>query len=51
MRLDRNKEGYHDPTAGDALVRVVRDKRREKYKALTYRLREVKGFPVKVERV
>ena len=45
----RNHEGYHDPTAGKAIRRVHRAKRRRKgseKRPLTYLIGEVPGFPV-----
>lgn len=46
----RNHEGYHDPTAGKAIRRAdsskFRRRTRPKVARLTYRIREVPGFPV-----
>lgn len=44
----KNHEGYYDPTAGKAIRRAARHKRRKgiKLSRLTYQLREVQGFPV-----
>ena len=45
MKLNRNHEGYYDPTAGEAIRRV--DKQRSKKKnsgRLTYRIGETKEF-------
>ena len=45
MYIDRNNEGYHDPTAGKAIRKVHRRRRSiPKRDGLTYRLEEVKGF-------
>lgn len=50
MRLDRNHEGYHDPTVSKAIESVSRKPGRSreghgiKPSPLTYLLREVKGF-------
>ena len=44
-----NHEGYHDPTAGKAIRRAHRAKRRGrggKTRPLTFRIGEVPGFPV-----
>lgn len=60
MRIDRYKlinelmrqemtQGYHDPTAGKAIRRARRAKRRRKgseTRPLTYLIGEVQGFPV-----
>lgn len=43
--VNKNHEGYHDPTAGKAIRRA--DRRRKRYfhsGTLTYRLSEVPGF-------
>lgn len=44
----RNHEGYHDPTAGKAIRRVHRAKRRGRCERngyrLTYQIRDVRGF-------
>lgn len=47
-KVMRNGSGYHDPTAGKAILRVDRYKRRTsaKLSGLTYLLGEVPGFPV-----
>lgn len=47
-KVMRNGSGYHDPTAGKAILRAVRHKRRSgsKWSGLTYLLGEVPGFPV-----
>ena len=44
----KNHEGYYDPTAGKAIRRAARHKRRKgiKLSRLTYQLRVVQGFPV-----
>ena len=45
----RNHEGYHDPTAGKAIRRVHRAKRRSrgsKTRPLTYKVGDLPGFPV-----
>lgn len=45
----KNHEGYHDPTAGKAIRRAHRSKRRRrggKTRPLTYLTGEVPGFPV-----
>ena len=34
--MRRNAEGYHDPTACDALSNVIRDERRKAYRALVF---------------
>lgn len=39
---DRNHEGYHDPTASEAIRRA--DSRHKKYKRLTYLLGKTMGF-------
>lgn len=47
--LMKNHEGYHDPTAGKAIRRAHRAKRRDrgsKTRPLTFRVGEVPGFPV-----
>ena len=47
----RNHEGYHDPTAGKAIRRVHRAKRRRKgseKRPLTYLIGEVPGFLLSV---
>lgn len=53
MRRDRNHEGYHDPTSGVAIRRVIRVSRRRsaipKWKGLTYTLTEAEGFRKAVE--
>ena len=44
-----NHEGYHDPTAGKAIRRAHRAKRRgkcSKTRPLTYLIGELQGFPV-----
>lgn len=46
----KNHEGYTDTTAGKAIRRADRAKRRQtkpKVDRLTYRIGEVPGFPVK----
>lgn len=47
-KVMRNGSGYHDPTAGKAILRADRYKRRtgSKLSELTYLLGEVPGFPV-----
>lgn len=47
-KVMRNGSGYHDPTAGKAILRADRHKRRagSKWSGLTYLLGEVPGFPV-----
>lgn len=40
-----NYEGYHDPTAGKAIRRAHRMKRR-KTRLLTFKVGELPGFPV-----
>lgn len=47
-KVMKNGSGYHDPTAGTAILRVDRHKRRigSKMSGLTYLLGEVPGFPV-----
>lgn len=47
-KVMRNGSGYHDPTAGKAILRTDRYKRRtgSKLSELTYLLGEVPGFPV-----
>ena len=45
----KNHEGYHDPTAGKAIRRAHRAKRRckgSKTRPLTFRIGELPGFPV-----
>lgn len=43
----KNNEGYHDPTAGKAVRRVHKARRRgSKVRPLTYLIGEVPGFPV-----
>lgn len=46
----KNHEGYHDPTAGKAIRRAHRAKRRGRgernRRPLTYRIGELPGFPV-----
>ncbi len=48
--LMKNHEGYHDPTAGKAIRRAHRAKRRGRgsalHRPLTYRIGELPGFPV-----
>ncbi len=45
MRLDKNHEGYHDPTAGAAIRKAERSHRdAPNWEHLTYQKREVKGF-------
>ena len=48
--LMKNHEGYHDPTAGKAIRRAHRAKRRERGASfrgpLMYRIGELPGFPV-----
>lgn len=43
---DRNHEGYHDPTASQAIRRVDRSRKGLLYNtvALTYQLQETRGF-------
>ena len=36
MAMKRNAEGYHDPTACDALSNVIREERRKAYRALVF---------------
>ena len=36
MAMRRNAEGYHDPTACDALLNVIREERRKAYRALVF---------------
>lgn len=47
-KVMRNGSGYRDPTAGKAILRTDRYKRRtgSKWSGLTYLLGEVPGFPV-----
>ena len=47
-KVMRNGSGYYDPTAGKAILRADRHKRRTSVKlsGLTYLLGEVPGFPV-----
>ena len=47
-KVMRNGSGYYDPTAGKAILRADRYKRRTsaKLSGLTYLLGEVPGFPV-----
>ena len=47
-KVMRNGSGYHDPTAGTAILRADRHKRRTsaKLSGLTYLLGEVPDFPV-----
>lgn len=44
----KNREGYYDPTAGKAIRRAARHKRRKgiKLSRLTYRIGEVQVFSV-----
>lgn len=45
MNVYRNKEGYHDPTAGEAIRRVNKQRKKKKRNnRLTYRIGETKGF-------
>ena len=47
MKTYRNSEGYHDPTASEAIRNAYRFKKKQWCKnrnALTYRLCEVQGF-------
>lgn len=47
----RNHEGYHDPTAGKAIRMAARRHKKGITKStavLTYKLREVPGFPHRV---
>lgn len=48
--LMKNHEGYHDPTAGKAIRRAHRAKRRGRSERnghpLTYRIGDLPGFPV-----
>ena len=47
--LMKNHEGYHDPTAGKAIRRAHRAKRRgkgSKTRPLTYLIGELPGLPV-----
>lgn len=47
-KVMRNGSGYHDPTAGKAILRADRhkDEPGSKLSELTYLLGEVPGFPV-----
>lgn len=36
MAMRRNAEGYHDPTAGEALLNVMREERKKGQKVLVY---------------
>lgn len=50
MKRDRNHEGYHDPTAGEAIRRASKKRKRtEKWNCLTYTLEEASGFQQVVE--
>lgn len=43
----KNHEGYHDPTAGRAVMRCIRRERRGTdriFHCLTYRLEEIRSF-------
>lgn len=40
MKRDRNHEGYHDPTAGEAIRRVSEQQKRQKH-GLTYTIGDV----------
>lgn len=41
MRSNRNHEGYHDPTAGEAIQRVEKQRRKKKRSSrLTYQIGE-----------
>ena len=47
--MNKNHEGYHDPTACEAIRKTGQKKnrklrRRNKWNCLTYRLEEVPGF-------
>lgn len=43
---DRNHEGYHDPTASQAIRRADRShKETATYRGLTYPLQDAGGFP------
>lgn len=49
MASNRNHEGYHDPTACEAIRRADRNRRGgvsppHKGKHLTYKMRETRGF-------
>ena len=47
MDTMKNHEGYHDPTAGRAVMRCIRRERRGTdriFHCLTYRLEEVRSF-------
>lgn len=46
MKSDRNHEGYHDPTASQAIMRADRSRKGLLYNtvALTYQLQEARGF-------
>lgn len=46
--LMKNHEGYHDPTAGKAIRRAHRTKRRgsRETRPLTYKVGDLPGFPV-----
>ncbi len=47
--IERNHEGYHDPTACRAIRRADRGRRRKKKGHLTYYLREAEGFQETIE--
>lgn len=43
--MNKNHEGYHDPTACEAIRRVEKqDKKKKNSDRLTYRIGETKGF-------
>ena len=36
MTIKRNAEGYYDPTAGEALLNIMREERKKANRALVY---------------
>lgn len=45
MKSDRNHEGYHDPTASQAIRRADRNRKEaEECHGLAYQLQETRGF-------
>lgn len=45
MKRDRNHEGYHDPTAGSAIRRASRRRKKVlEWSGLTYQLGELESF-------
>lgn len=49
MSIDRNHEGYHDPTAGQAIRRAYRRRGISKWYSLTYQIGESHSFQLAKE--